>query len=261
MTRRENPLETWRTLVDLFPAAESARNFKATKKALIRECFHTFLFTYEVRADRALCSISSEERNALDEVALELRYGEANYHDRKERLDYVLDELFAADRVHFGAALGALCEAKGLARVSAHDTKQLDAFRELHEEGDLVRKNLLQWTTRLRGLCSRSPLVDSADLKRINTAINELLLTEKEIVGSQVDESSPFYGIPTLKGGSYEDIALVNHTTPRRTRRGAPPRPWLKSVKRKLRDAGVPPEFRAELLISLGLLPYRPLDT
>ena len=87
-----------------------------------------------------------------------------------------------------------------------------------------------------------------------------LLLAEKEIVGSLVDESNPFYGVLMVEGGSVEDMRLVNQTTPRRARRGAPSRPWLKSLRRKLGDAGVPPEFRSELLIVLGFLPYRPLD-
>ena len=130
--------------------AEFDRELKAHIEAGIRRVFHMFLLTYEVCEHREDFSISSEEGNALDEVALERLYGEGKYDDRKERLDYVLDELFAARRVDFGSALAALAEAAGFALASARDTQKLEAFRELHQEGDLVRENLLQWTKRLR---------------------------------------------------------------------------------------------------------------
>ena len=170
---------------------------------------------------------------------------ETYYKERKDHLEIVLKILSGLD-LDFQVVYSALAEAKRKKILDAANGKTIDARRNFVEERDLVLKRFKEaWEQLKKFLVNTDHPVKIIDCKRPPEKFIRRPLTPTihllDFILTSVLENEP----------------LLNYEPPTQRRRphaGHQPEPWLKEVKKRLGEAGVPKEQREELLEAVGLV-------
>ena len=128
--------------------------------------------------------------------------------------------------------------------------REIDFQRLVVDHQKNVR-NLATWAKKAR---QSYAAMFSADNPVVFLAIDELVTSEMS--GGLLSRLNTLNNLLYL----LEEDPLQSVTVPgpfRRPRRGKRPEPWLASARQALRRAGVPQDHEDELLIVVGLIPYR----
>ncbi len=219
--------------------------------------FHHLLFTFmdPVRRRAAypvldFSSRLSKEWSTREKVLVEFeeQYGDGHYADRKQRLYELLDWLVAKTNVNLETIYQILRQAKADRWATLYPGWATDHRRLVMQHAHLV-KDLRARIRKVRE--SYISLLASSGSYAIE-AIDELHRLERLFGFTRaLDDLTTL-----LKFDPLRTIELEGPS--RRERAGKPAAPWLKDVRTRLRQAGVPDDPDDTLLIAVGLLPYRP---
>ena len=212
------------------------------------ELFARKTHTSEVTLHQLLVPLRAESMDLMR--TLERTYGDGHYAERKKGLDTLLEDLERHYHVDPTALLRVLREGHRRRAVHLHGGREVDARRHLARHGRMVKD--------LRAL-----------LVKLKTSYETLLGPGSYGTGfvivetfAAVEASLNLTQKLDLLHSDLEHDPLAHEPFPgpyRRRSQGKPAAPWRKPLRRELIRVGVPEEFEESLLISTGLLPYRPL--
>jgi hypothetical protein len=224
--------------------------------------FHRLLFTWRDRELRRngvgtpweeLSERLRQEWTRRDQLSLELeeKYGDGHYQDRKKLLDDQLKWL-EEEPVDLPKVLEALRRAVRARRAAFQEGREADERRLLHDHQKLV-ENLRNQAAKAR----RSYLdVLSVEGPIAFEAIDELVSLER--LGPLAIVDSLGCLIETLDSDPFRTFNVEGPY--RREKTGRLAAPWLKQVRTDLRSAGAPDDPEDNLLVAVGLMPYRRLS-
>ena len=218
--------------------------------------FHHLLFTFmdPVRSRAAypvleFSSRLSKEWSTKEQVLIEfeLQYGDGHYAERKERLYEMLEWLDAKTNVDLETVYLILRQAKADRRATLEPGWALDHRRLVMQHALLVKD--LQ--TRIRKVRqSYLSLLASSGTQALEI-IDELRRAESLFGFTRaLDDLTTLLRRDPLRAIELEGPS-------RRERAGKPAAPWLKVVRKRLRQSGVPGDPDDTLLIAVGLLAVR----
>lgn len=243
--------------------AKSHRTRRSTPRYVpltpeLRQRFYRLLFTWHF-ADRrrhqdvavpwdALAERLQKEWATREQVFLEYerRFGDGHYDDRQRRLDETLDWLDKEIRADLPAVFNALLRAR----------RDRGQEQRLGWEIDF-RRLLLKHHRRVKGLQDQATKARQSYLQILwhepalaVDALEDLTPVSLDIARA-LDE--------LLRKLDLDPFKNVRVQGPyRRPKAGNQPEPWLQRVRDELARAGVPNDPEDQLLIAVGLLPYRP---
>ncbi len=200
----------------------------------------------EMERNQLLIPIRAECMNLM--VALEHKYGDGHYAERKQCLDNLLEDLEQNYHIDLRALLTVLHEGYRARELQLDPGREADARRKLARHGRTV-KNLRE------------------QLLRLKKSYETLLTSETGgfvIVEELAAVEGLFEVVQNLEAlqTTLEHDPLGREVFPgpyRRPKIGKPIATWRKHLRREMKGVGLPDEFAESLLISTGLLPYRPL--
>jgi hypothetical protein len=183
-------------------------------------------------------------------VALERQYGDGHYAERKKCLDNLLEDLQQNYHVDLTALLAVLRAGYRAREVQARGEQEVDARRNLARHGRMVRS--------LRDLLLK--LEKSYETLLTFYGSGFVIVEKLAAVEASLTLTQKLHSLRT----ELEHDPLAQELFPgpyRRPRIGKPTATWRKLLRSELNRVGVPDEFEESLLISTGLLPYRPLPS
>jgi hypothetical protein len=200
----------------------------------------------EVERHRLLTPIRAECMNLM--VALERKYGDGHYAERKQCLDDLLEDLEQNYHGDLRALLTVLREGYRARELQLDPGREVDARRKLARHGRMV-KNLREQLLKLK---------KSYETLLTSESGGFVIVEELAAVEGLFDVIQNLDALQT----TLEHDPLGQEVFPgpyRRPKIGKPMATWRKHLRRELKRVGLPDEFEESLLISTGLLPYRPL--
>jgi hypothetical protein len=232
----------------------------ATRRRLTPERqlgFHHLLFTFMDptlrRAAYPILEFSSrlsKDWSSREHVLVEFeeRYGDGHYEERKERLYEMLEWLDAKTNADLETVYQILRQAKGDRRAALNPGLAIDHRRLVMQHATLVK----DLRTRIRTVRDSYALLLESCSSYALEAIDDL--HSRESLFGFTGALDDLYNL--LK---FDPLRAVDLKGPsRRPRAGRPAAPWVKDVRKRLRQAGAPDDPDDTLLIAVGLLPYRP---
>jgi len=210
----------------------------------LRAAFDTLLLTWRLREARGEVVVPIPEKSPTWALDCEERFGDGHYASRKDSLGTTLALLDKEGKTDFAAVVAALQWARDVEVVVTMRGRSLVRARTLEMERDRVHRHLSKWLPRALQLCkgSRTSIFVNAGLGKDPALVRHLEAL-----------------LAALQPGTCNLLTLEwlppGHTG-RRSRRGAPEKPWMAELDRRLARAGVPLESRKALLKATGFLPY-----
>jgi hypothetical protein len=228
------------------PAVERIATLRSAQTVF--ELFARKTHTPEATLHQLLVPLRAEAMDLMR--VLERTYGDGHYAERSKSLDILLSDLEQHHHVDLAALLKVLREGHRRRALHLHGGREVDARRQLARHGRMVKdlRALLLKLKKSYGILLGLDGIGFVIVETLATVEASLNLTQKlDLLHSDLDHDP-----------------LAHATIPgpyRRSSIGKPTAPWRKFLRSELIRVGVPEEFEESLLISTGLLPYRPLPS
>lgn len=216
------------------------QNGRLPDRATIRE----LLLTWPVRQLRGVPVPPPEDDAPEWSWKYEQQYGAPKLKDRESALRITLNVLSNGGK-DVRTVVGALQQIKGDAFENARLGLTIDLHREEAEEADLIRRNLMKWLARAVRLHQQSNPNDLPTGLRSRRTY-EAMLTALTFDQSMTDSER------ALRDWLFAPRPAAMKR--RRDKRTNPDAPLVKTAKRLLADAKVPPEHRVDLLWAIGIV-------
>ena len=218
----------------------------ASSRADLQEQRRTLPYTWHWRAHdpdvsektwRRLFSLSSEAEMLRHLDWCEETYGVGHYKARRELLDATLDVLVRENVVDLATVVDVLAAAKVERDTASAVGIGIDDARHFADDREGIRRNARDALRRLAAFMQERTAPNFRPLP-----VEQSLQSIQSILAFV--ETSPLFVEPVK-------------TPTRRPRPGHQPEPWIADAKRKLGRAKVPRALHTDLLIAVGLLPYK----
>ncbi len=168
--------------------------------------------------------------------ALESRYGDRHYDDRKHLLESTLGKL-KQDGHDLETIFTVLDHAKTRMRAHLIGGRELDRYRQRKEGLDVIFRNLRKWLRHAKLIALDEP--PDEIFRTMETLFALLNVEERRGAVAQPEKHAP--------------------TRLRRPKAGHQPEPWIGDARQGLRKAGVTRVAdREDLLTAVGLIRFRP---